>query len=325
MKKTFEMMLNFLLLLMAGLFVGSLVYIQYVTCTNIVAGHPLEFPKSLFLYALFQAAPMVILLITPFILMWKIRHLENPVSSTLSFVFLSLILWLLLLPVSQILLDKAPTKTQEYLSNTNAISGGFFRNINGRSYYFISDENVTEGNCDTIMIFDSSRQDTFGSEEIISTVSESEFAKAASPFNDILFKDTMGDLPKFMLHIASLYSKSVDSAWRHGYISWFCFCSLGFLMASAWTLVRISPWRMINFTFVMVVQIFAILVNTLYYADFFSDARINLLRFFYGQDFSRLGFFHSRMIQLPLVSLNLLAGIIIIVIGIVTNAVKKRR
>ena len=107
MKKALEMVINFFAILTAGLIIGTFVYIQYLICINLIAGTHVELSKHILFYAFFESSPVVFLLMIPCLIIYKIRHLTNPVATAITFVILSLTTWLVFLPVGQIIKQNA--------------------------------------------------------------------------------------------------------------------------------------------------------------------------------------------------------------------------
>lgn len=325
MKKALRMILNYLITTVVGLIIGAIIHIQYLTSANLVAGHSIEYPKSIFFYSLLENAPIVLLLIIPIILTWKIRHLDNPVASSLTFAFLAALTWLVVLPSTQILIKVLPSKTQEYLSSRNELSAGYFRDWGDKYYYFLTDEDTETASAKALLLFNKRNPHVYGDETIVETDKKSEFATNAEPFKDSLVTQTMSGVPWRIFYVFKLFESYVQRSWENGYISWLCFCSFGFLMASAYCLIQLSKWRMVNFTYAFIVQVAALGINTLYFTDAFTNTRYMISKIFYGNDFSRLQYFQNHDIQFPLVLTNLVLGVIIITIGLIITSVKRKR
>lgn len=325
MKKSLEMVLHFILILITALIVGMLVYIQYVAAENLVAGSSVDFPKKLFLYGFFKNAPTVLLLMIPLMLIYKVRHLANPVLTTLTYFFLCLTVWLAILPLTQIGEQAFFGGEKISVSKENALTGGYFRKVNDKYFYFIQDEDSESETAQVLEIFDGWNPDRFGNQTDISVGRTSSFANAARPFKDTLIKQNLQSVSHRILKMISLYNRSVVRSWENGYISWLCFCSLGFLMASAYSLIAVSTWRMVNVTYIIIVQAGAIVANTVYFFDSFFSTRLFLNKLFYGADFSRFQYFQNRLIQLPLVAINLACGLLVIIVGSILTAARRRK
>lgn len=337
MKKSLEMIANFFAVLIAALIVGMLTYIQFTTIENLVAGHSVDFSKSLYILGLLENAPAVFLLMIPFMLIYKVRHLSNPVATAITYVILCILVWFGLFPLSQIVRNSFLESHQIAVFNISAaeskindeleipLSEGYFREVNGKIYYFIQNENLETNSAEVLEIFDSQNSEKFGDKIILNTKETSEFSQAAKPYKDILIKQNMKDTPKQTLKVLDFFYNSVLRSWNNGFISWICFCSLGFFMASAYAFVSVSSWRMINLTYIMIIQFVAIILNTVYYLDSFFNVRLFLNRLFYGRDFSRFQYFQSHLIQLPLVAINVFFGILIIILGIIFNSINRKK
>lgn len=325
MKESLKMLLSFFIVLFFALTCGTLIYIQYATAESLVAGHSVTFTKGFVLYGFLQNASIVFLLMIPFMLIYKIRHLSSPVATAITFSLLCIFVWIVLLPLSQIGNEKFFHDKELSLKENAVLSGGYFRKSGDNYFYFLSDEDKTSETARTLQIFDSENPEKFGNEVLLSTGKISEFALNAKPFKDSIIKQNMYDRPDRMMSLFNIYSKSVNRAWKNGFISWICFCSLGFALASTYAFVKLSKWRMINFSFIMVVHLLTFLMNTIYYSDSFFNVRLFLSRLFYGQDFSRFSYFQNHLIQMPLVAINVLFGILVIATGTIATRIRAKK
>ena len=261
----------------------------------------------------------------PCLIIYKIRHLTNPVATAITFVILSLTTWLVFLPVGQIIKQNAFQNFKIADTENISLSSGYFRKINDKYFYFLTDENIETKTADTLLLYDAWNPDKIGKPETISTKSISELGKSSEPYKDPLIKQNMSDIPLPVLNLIAIFTKSVTRSWQNGIISWLCFCSLGILMGSVYSFIKISSWRIVNFTYIVLIQFGAVLLNTVYYLDGFFNIRLFLNKLFYGSDFSRLQYFQTKLIQCPLVIINLILAVIIFATGTIITAVKRKR
>ena len=325
MKKALTMLLNFTALLILGLIIGAFIQIQFITSTNMVAGNPIQYPKSIIFYAILENAPIAVLIMIPATLIWKIRHLENPVATALTYVFLCLLSWLVILPAALSLKKFVPAEIEETIARKNELSAGYFRNYDDRYYYFLTEENAEEKTSQALMLYNSRNPHFFGDEETVKTDKNSDISTVNEPFKDPLYKEIMGDFPWKMFYVMNIFKQASKRAWNNGYISWLCFCSFGLLISTPYFFIKLSKWRMVNFTYTIFVQLGGLLFNTLYFTSAFTQIRKILSSLVYGDDFSRFTYFQAHEVQLPLAFLNLITGIIVAVTGIVINAVRKKK
>ena len=325
MKRVLTMLMNFLIVLFIGLFIGAFIHIQYITSISMVAGKSMDYSSSIIWYSLIENAPIAALITIPAILLWKIRHLENPLASALTFVFLCLLCWLIILPLSISLRKFLPEEMEEKISRQNQLSQGYFRTFNDKYYYFLSDEDTQEQKTRALMLFNTRTSNYFGDEVEVKTDENSEIAQAVSPFKDPLYFEIIGDIPWRTFYILTVFKTASQRAWKNGYISWLCFCSFGLLISSAYCFIRASKWRMVNITTGIVIQVGGLIFNTLYFTNFFEPLRLLMMRFVYGDDFSRFQYFQNHQIQLPLTIVNVFFGLSLITTGIIISGIKRKK
>ncbi|MBQ1949281.1 MAG: hypothetical protein II367_03885 [Treponema sp.] len=322
MRKPVALILYYLTVTMLNLAVGIFFFTQYFNSITLVAGKSIDFSAEVIAYGLFESLPLVFILVPMFVTFYKIRHLGSPVSSCITYCALMLVTWFCFFPLTEVLQKNVYSMLTpiENLESKSDLSGGYFRNINGKLYYFVSDSKNNVA--DVFKLFDSARPNSYADRDFIQIGNLSRFSDSAGEFHDPIIKESSPEIPFKISEIAATLKSSARNAWDNGLIAWLCFCSLGFALTSLYSFVRISSWKLVNFYWVSFFTSIVLWFNYFYFQPEFSLVRKALFNLFHES--GRLSFFLVRDISLPLTCINLIFALIMTSIGII-NATSKRR
>lgn len=300
-------------------------YLQYIGCTNLVAGKPFKITYDLILYAFYQSVPVVIIFIPLILLIYKIRHINSPIWSIIIFSVLCILSFIVIYPLFEKSKNIAYREFNiSYNSNVKTrLSGGYFRKDSSKVYYFLNENEEDFSN--VILLNDSNDINFFGDKQKLDVSENSNFYKNAVPFRDPCIKETLNNMPYEVMNAISVIRDKASLEWNKGWIAWFCFCSLGFAMASAYSYIKISSWRMVNYLFIVFSNIFIFVFNYIYYTPFFSNIRIHLNEFIYGKEAVRFSFFLDRNIDLAICIINLSFAILTILFGCLFTSFRNNR
>lgn len=317
MRKVISLILDYFLTLVVSFAIGMFICIQYFDSINLVAGERFFVSKETVVLGVFYTLPVMFLLLPFALMLYKIRHKDNPALSLAVFAALSLLNWFIFYPVTlkfQTIAEKkfSESKNTDFFK-LNELSSGYFRHSAGKLYFF--NKQTEENSADVILLDDSSAPLDFAKEEKIDVSVSSEFYRDSSPFRDPLTKETMKDIPYQIINIFHSIKFQAIRAWNYGFISWLCFCSLGFALCSLYSLIKFSSWRMVNALTALIFTGTAIWFNDFYFSTTCGGMRNFLQSFFY--EGGKLNFFIDKGIEFPLMLINLLFGLIFTVIGIV--------
>lgn len=322
MRKIISLILDYFCTLLVGFAVGMFIFVQYSDSVSLVAGERFFISKEMIVSGFFSVLPIIFLLLPLALILYKIRHKSNPVSSFITFILLSLANWFAFFPITLKIQTQFEKNLFEknYVAKQNDLTKGYFRQAGGKLYYF--NNNSESDSADVLMIEDTSEPATFASEKNIDISKNSEFAKAANPFRDSLTKETMTNIPYPIINVFSSIKLQAMRAWNYGFFSWICFCSLGFALCSLYSLIRFSSWRMINALGALVLSGIVIWFN-----DFYFSAANNSVRNFFQSLFYEGGhfnFFIEKGIEFPLFLINMLFWLIFTTIGIIIAILHKK-
>lgn len=328
MKNILKFLLYYLLVYLGTLIVLTFIYIQYISCTHIVIGSTFPFSYQLLIYAVFKALPLVTIL-TPFILtVYKVRHKGFAVSSALTYSIVCLLSFLVFLPCIEAGRDIAYKRinTVNFETNLNdniAISGGYFRKVGDKTYYFIDDSYMNYSH--VVELHDAKDASMRPEDYLLSVDLSSEFAKSTYPFRDTSLKEILGNTVYNALEVLDILLFSVTIAHSNGVIPWLFFITLGLALASCYGFVRFSSWSMMNYLFVISNTIYIILFNCFYYTQYFSPIRVMLEELIFGEGATRFRYFYNHRVDLPLCLINIITASLILAAGIIVSKIRKVR
>lgn len=323
MKKKMRLVLYYLCFFIFGLFIVTFLYVAHVGCVNLVAGRKFLITKELILLGFVWAAVFLGFL-TPVILsIYKIRHLEHPVSNVIIYTFFNLVTWFLLFPTLEII--QKETNLQEIVENeiiaNTQLSGGYFRKSGYDIYYFL--KNANDGNTEVLRIYPVGFTMHSAEKDIIDASPNGNFSKGGVPFKDLCIKETFDVIPNLFIVFVEILSDAAFLAWSNGVVSWLCFCTLGIALASVYCYAGLSSWKLVNFIFVILTEAVIFCANVLYLSSFGEG-----LRLFFNRPLYENGgweFFFNRGIELPLCVFNVLVGISVITVPSILKSVRRKK
>lgn len=322
MRKVISLILDYFLILIVGFAIGMFIFVQYFDSISLVAGERYFVPKEVVLYGIFCVLPIIFIILPFALILYKIRHRSNPKSTFITFIVLSLVNWFGFYPLTlklQTVYEKN-LYAKNYNPEQKPLTKGYFRKANAKLYYFNKKSDLDSAN--VIIIEDSKNPGNFAEENIIDVSEKSDFEKFASPFRDPLIKETVTNIPYPVINIFSSIKSQALHAWNYGFVSWICFCSLGFALCSIYGVVKFSHWRMVNVLGAFILSGIVIWFNDFYYSQLNSSARNFLQSLFY--EGGRLNFFIDKGIEFPLVLINMTFFVVLLIIGILVAILRRK-
>ena len=161
MRKPIALILDYLTVTLLCIVAGIFFFTQYFNSLTLVAGKNIDFSADIIAYGLFETLPLIFLFIAMFVIFYKIRHLSSPVSSLITFSVLMAVTWFCFFPFTLVLKEKVYSMLTplETLENKNELSGGYFRTIDGKIYYFVTD--TKDDIADVFKLFDNGRPNSY--------------------------------------------------------------------------------------------------------------------------------------------------------------------
>ena len=126
MKNALKLLWMYLTLLICGLVLITTILMLYTSVLNFVAGQEIAlFNFSNFIESFFTAAIIILVLVIPFIVYYRIRHVGGAIQF-IFFVVLTLITWFAFLPLT-INLENAILENKQIVKSEKVLSSDYFR------------------------------------------------------------------------------------------------------------------------------------------------------------------------------------------------------
>ncbi len=317
MKKAFKLILTYFLTFILTTAVGVLFYSVYLGIQNYVAGQDFVFfQKEDFLRALFYVVSCVILLICPAMIYVRISN-RGGIAHFIVFILLSAVTWGVLIPVQIKLEDKIFYNAKD---SSKILSGGYFRESDGKIWYFTSDYNANPYVSPTTIVIDTAEK---GEVKVQKTSPSRDFTlfRDSAPYSDILIKDMFAQKnPSQPLISFSLIMQHAENALNKGWTFYLAFISLGLLLCSLYGAADLFRWKLLNCSFMMAATFLILAANTLYFHPLVTSF---CRQYVNGQSFF---VFLSKYMDYPLLVLvNSVFSLVFVIIGIIRFATRKKR
>lgn len=335
MKNALKMLLTYFLFLTIGCVVGIVIVVEFLATATLIAGrNSTLFTSGLVTRAFFVAAPILIVYSGMFLSLYAVRHHAKKVIAAVTYLVLCVITWGAVLPAfltfanSVATLNGADSIDELVKQNEEPLTAGYFRK-NGKFIYFSTSEisaphtQTRDGILDflddapldsVVLHTDDISPDTMlrqvsGGSEILKT--------QASPFTDILIRDTMTfELLPIFYTAFDFFITNANKALGAGILKWILFASFGVALCSVYAFIGISQWRIINTLSVVFATAAITVCNYIYYTDIFSGIR---------QISSSLGGVFSHSAETILVIANFAVAFIFIATGLIISLVRSAR
>lgn len=320
MKNVWKLLLAYLLVLLIGCVIGTVIVSEFFTALHLVVGEKQVFFSVKNIFESFIVVIPLILVICPMMLCFYIsRHNSKKVSVVITYIILSLLTWIVLFPAYLTFSRKLSSTIAQDFVKTDAspsrkvlLSSEYFRRDGRLIYYHINDE-LSDIEIDAVSInMDGTNQTNMIRETL--NASE-ELGKKSFPFNDILIRDAMSFfmIPPFFYGYINILSNA-HAAWNSGIVSWLFFAIFGAALCSVYAFVGMSNWKIINSIAVVFWTMSIVVLNGAYY----SVLR-NLIRF------PQFPGFLNNIENAPLALANFLIFFVFLVIGIVAAVIRSAK
>lgn len=237
---------------------------------TLVAGSLFEFFNiKLLIAGAIYSLPFASILSLLFLIFNFIRHKYSVIQSLVPYCFFAVLVWSVIIPCCALLVPRSETKIMSSSVPNISLSQGYFRPY-GNGVFFVLNDEVEVSNSDEII-------------ETVATISFSKFVpnnmrmnvktqktfpETSLQFNDALINQVF-DVAKSQIMIfsslkvlATYCVKTLSS----GVLAYCLFATLGFSLASVIGLSRISNWRLINATIVLIGFILVLFINVVIYS-----------------------------------------------------------
>ena len=317
MKRYFALIIDFFCVLIFGSLFAIIFGILSFGSTHLVSGRTLSFSHDIFFYSALSMIPIVMICLPCCMQLYKTRHKKNPVGSFICYVVLNLFLWIALFPLQITISNNIKNKLGPIseLTENEELSKGYFRQVDGETYYYLEDSVDKSAKVVTM--------DSHKSPESVPFFQDVDISEKIAPYADPLIKNAQSKSSRKLREILFNFNSFITKSWNNGFISWLCFLTFAFALGSVYAFIQFSDWRLINTYLCITLSFGVIYLNCIYFTPSFDHIRASLYEFFYGHG----GFSHlvQREVDVPLCTINLLIGVIFTIIGIINSIINKKR
>ena len=316
MKKALKLALIYLILLLSGTILGTLVYTLYLNLLEFITGNEVIFFSDGDLYkAFFYIFYCMLIVICPVISYYRIRH-PGGVLQFIVYIILCILTWFVIFPCFM-QFNAFCNSRFSFETETEYLSSNYFRRIDDRVYYFTKDfEETSYGMAETSAIIIDMNDDKDIEFKTVTNFPSEEFIREARPFNEYQLKKIFAnDSSIIPLNFHTIIAMGT-TAYRLGLPYLLTLFSFVLLLSSVYGLTNFFDWRLINAVMLFIFAACILTVNSLYYEPVFDAAR---------QKLGSYGFFAAcrKIISEPLLFvINCGCALIFILAGIIKIAVR---
>ncbi len=317
MKKALRLALIYLILLIAGILLGTMFYTLYLNLLDFIIGHEVTFFSDGDLYkAFFYVFQCMLILICPVISYYRIRH-PGGILQFIVYLVLCLVTWLILFPACMHLNEFCNSrfsfeKEQTYLSSN------YFRRIDDKVYFFTKEftEKPNAPAESNALIIDLSENGKIEEKAVTSFPTE-EFIEKAMPYKEDQLKKIFTNDASFIPVSFHTLIAMGTTAFRLGLPYLLTLLSFVLLLCSVYGLTNFFDWRLINAVMLFIITTCILSVNSMYYQSAFDGIK---------QRLGSYGFFIAcrKIISEPILFfINCVCALIFILAGVIKLAVRK--
>ena len=318
MKKALKLALIYLIVLITGTILGTILYSFYLNLLGFVAGRDIVFFKDEELFkSFFYVLFCMQLFIIPLISYYRIRR-PGGVLQLVVYIILCSITWALLMPAS-IKLREYCNRKFTFEKNTETLSPNYFRKVGNDVYYFTRDFSVSvQGRApEAPAIIIDTAEDGEVEYRTVADYPSLDLNRKAAPFREIQLKNIFGeDESPVPINFRLLYSM-ISGAYFGGFVHLLTLISFVLLLCSVYGITDFFEWRLLNAVILFITTALILCLNSLYFSPLFDALKANLMS---------KGFFRGfgRIVSEPILFIiNCVFALLFITTGIVKWAIKK--
>lgn len=318
MKKALKLVFIYLIILITGTVLGTLLYSLYLNLLSFVSGRDITFFKDAELFqSLFFVMPCMLIFIMPAIAYYRIRH-PGGILQLIVYVILCMLTWIILMPGSVALKDFC-SKRFSFESNRESLSPNYFRMVDDDVYYFTREFSVsTQGRAPEApaIIIDTSEN---GGVEYKSLGDYPSLVlnKKALPFREVQIKKIFGEDVNPLPVDFRLLNSMISGAYAGGLGHILTLISFVLLLCSVYGITNFFDWRLLNAVMLFVITALVLCLNSMYFLPQFHELKMRIMS---------IGFFRflGGIVSEPILFiLNCFFALVFILNGIIRFAVRR--
>ena len=318
MKKALKLALIYLINLIAGTVIGTILYSLYLNLLGFVAGREINlFNDAELFQSLFYIIFCMLILILPLISYYRIRHPAG-ILQFIVYLILCALTWALIMPASFKLRDFCFRKFGQEVKR-EALSPNYFRQIDDDVYFFTREFRVQQTGRAAeapVIIIDTSENGIVEFKTMADNPNQ-DINKKALPFREIQVKKIFGEeespVPFSFRNLISM----IEGGYTWHLTHLLTLISFVILLCSLYGVTNLFDWRLLNTIMLFILTAVIIILNSVYFNHQFDalKARINNLGMFKAM---------SEIVSEPLLFItNLFFALVFITTGTIKFAVRK--
>ena len=272
MKTVLIELLAFVLLCVFGAAAGGFFIMIYHGVASFVVGSQMNvFSIQHFVNGAMIFFPIFLLFIPMFLFLTLIRHpIYNKIAGSITIALLSLSVWIFAAPIFY----TASQEKSQALANSESLdlSSGYFRNINGNTYYFT----LTTGNYVSGIRINGNYFSSAESSNSVRFLDSNymNFKRDWLGFCDPLVGENLTPPPvlsNFLRGISIVHQKAYEAS-SEGTLSWLFFSSIMAALVSVGAVISASEWKMADAFYITFDTVVILVLNSLCLFGVFDSA-----------------------------------------------------
>ena len=277
MKKALRLALIYLINLIAGTILGTVLYSLYLNLLGFVAGREINLFRDAELFqALFFVMFCMLILIIPLISYYRIRH-PGGILQFVVYIVLCALTWALLMPCSFKLRDFCERRFVKEVYN-ESLSPNYFRRVDNDVYFFTRE--FSGSTAGSVGVAPAVKIDTreYGVVEYEDVKDYSNFPlnRKAYPFREIQLKKIFNaDENPLPFDFKSLQSM-IEKGYSFKLSNFLMLVSFVLLLCSVYGTTNLFDWRLLNSVMLFIITAAIISINSVYFASRFNDIKTHI-------------------------------------------------
>ena len=317
MKKELKLAGIYVMFLLLGTVLGTLLYSLYLNLLGFVAGQEITFFSDSELFTSFFFVLFCMLFFMPaLICYYRIRH-PGGFLQLLVYVLLCALTWVLLVPCTAKLQDYCK-KRFSFDTQTSYLTPNYFRQVDDTVYYFTRDFESVDGRvAEAPAVIISTAESGTVEFETVRNYDNLEVNRKALPYREIQLKNIFGSDKNPIPVDFNLLIKKVTTSYSGGLRSLLTLLSFVLLLASVYAITSFFDWRLLTSVILFITTVFILCFNSVYFLPAYDSLKFQL---------TNNGFFRAfdRIVDEPLLFIcNCFGALVLITAGVIKMAVRK--
>ncbi len=318
MKKALKLALIYLVVLILGTVLGTILYSFYLNLLDFVAGREITFFTDAELFkSVFYVMFCMLLFVLPLISYYRIRR-PGGILQLIVYIVLCALTWIVLMPLSFEFKDFC-NRRFSFESTREALSPNYFRKADDDVYYFTKEFRETAKDRApeaSAIIIDTTEN---GSVEYKTIADNPGFVlnSRAEPFRELQLKNIFGEDENPVPVDFRILNSMINGAYRGGLTHLLTLLSFVLLLCSVYGITNFFNWRLLNAVMLFVTTALIFCLNSVYFTPQFDSLKARLM------ENGFLRFVNGFVSEPILFIINCFFALVFIVSGIVRFAVRK--